>query len=254
MPLTLIGEAVFARCLSAMKEERVAASQEIKAKVKTFTGDKAQVLNDLRAALYASKIVSYAQGYQLMRAAAKTYKWNLNYGGIALVWRGGCIIRSAFLGDIKKAFERNPDLANLLLDKFFKKAVSSRQTGWRRVVVKAGNWASRCPRSARRWRISTATAATGCRPTCCRLSAITSARTPTSAWTNRAASCSTPTGPATAARPPRRRTRRKTTKYTKHTKELPTATHLRGRCCYRPLFSCISCISWLILFCNGDAI
>jgi 6-phosphogluconate dehydrogenase len=137
MPLTLIGEAVFARCLSAVKEERVAASQEIKPKVKEFTGDKAKFVKDLRAALFASKIVSYAQGYQLMRAAAKTYKWNLNYGGIALVWRGGCIIRSAFLGDIKKAFKRNPDLVNLLLDKFFKKAVSSRQAGWRRVVVKA---------------------------------------------------------------------------------------------------------------------
>ena len=136
MPLTLIGEAVFARCLSAVKEERVAASQEIKPKVKVFKGDKAKFVKDLRAALFASKIVSYAQGYQLMRAAAKTYKWNLNYGGIALVWRGGCIIRSAFLGDIKKAFKRNPDLVNLLLDKFFKKAVSSRQAGWRRVIVK----------------------------------------------------------------------------------------------------------------------
>ncbi len=137
MPLTLIGEAVFARCLSAVKEERVAASQEIKPKVKAFSGDKARFLKDLQAALYASKIVSYAQGYQLMRAAAKTYKWNLNYGGIALVWRGGCIIRSAFLGDIKKAFKRNPDLVNLLLDKFFKKAVGSRQAAWRRVVVKS---------------------------------------------------------------------------------------------------------------------
>ena len=137
MPLTLIGEAVFARCLSAVKEERVAASKEIKGKVATFKGDKAKLVKDLRAALYASKIVSYAQGYQLMRAAAKTYKWNLNYGGIALVWRGGCIIRSVFLGDIKKAFKRNPDLVNLLLDKFFKKAVSSRQAGWRRVVVTA---------------------------------------------------------------------------------------------------------------------
>jgi 6-phosphogluconate dehydrogenase len=109
MPLTLIAEAVFARCLSAVKEERVAASQEIKPRVKKFTGDKARFVNDLRAALYASKIVSYAQGYQLMRAAGKTYQWNLNYGGIALVWRGGCIIRSAFLGDIKKAFQRNPE-------------------------------------------------------------------------------------------------------------------------------------------------
>jgi len=137
MPLTLIGEAVFARCLSVVKEERVAAAQEIKGKVGTFKGDRVKALKDLRAALYAAKLVSYAQGYQLMRAAAKTHNWNLNYGGIALVWRGGCIIRSAFLGDIKKAFKRNPALQNLLLDKFFKKAVSSRQAGWRRTVILA---------------------------------------------------------------------------------------------------------------------
>ena len=137
MPLTLIGEAVFARCLSAIKEERVEASQQIKGKVSTFKGDRQKFIKDLGAALYASKIVSYAQGYQLMRAAAKTYKWNLNYGGIALVWRGGCIIRSAFLGEIKKAFKRNPNLVNLLLDKFFKKAVGSRQKAWRRVMVQA---------------------------------------------------------------------------------------------------------------------
>ncbi|MCX7668779.1 MAG: decarboxylating NADP(+)-dependent phosphogluconate dehydrogenase, partial [Anaerolineae bacterium] len=115
MPLTLISEAVFARCLSAIKEERVAASAQLAAKVKPFKGDKARFVNDLRQALYASKIVSYAQGYQLMRAAAKTYNWNLNYGGIALIWRAGCIIRSVFLGEIKKAFKRNPDLVNLLL-------------------------------------------------------------------------------------------------------------------------------------------
>jgi 6-phosphogluconate dehydrogenase len=137
MPLTLIGEAVFARCLSAVKEERVAASQQIPAKAKPFKGDKAKFVNDLRQALFASKIVSYAQGYQLMRAAAKTYNWKLNNGGIALMWRGGCIIRSVFLGDIKKAFKRNPDLVNLLLDKFFNKAVSKRQAAWRRVIMQA---------------------------------------------------------------------------------------------------------------------
>ena len=137
MPLTMIGEAVFARCLSSIKEERVEASKQIKPKVGKFTGDKARFVNDLRRALYASKIVSYAQGYQLMRAAAKTYNWNLNYGGIALVWRGGCIIRSVFLGDITKAYKRNPELVNLLLDPFFKRAVESRQASWRRVVVKA---------------------------------------------------------------------------------------------------------------------
>jgi 6-phosphogluconate dehydrogenase len=136
-PLTLIGEAVFARCLSAAKGERVAAAQQLKPKARVFKGDRAKFINDLRAALYASKIVSYAQGYQLMRGAAATYKWNLNYGGIALVWRGGCIIRSVFLGDIKKAFAREPALVNLLLDKFFKKAVASRQVAWRRVIVAA---------------------------------------------------------------------------------------------------------------------
>jgi len=137
MPLTLIGEAVFARCLSAVKDERVAASQQIPNKCKPFKGDKAKFVNDLRQALFASKIVSYAQGYQLMRAAATTYKWNLNNGGIAMMWRGGCIIRSVFLGDIKKAFKRNPTLVNLLLDPFFRKAVVKRQAAWRRVIMQA---------------------------------------------------------------------------------------------------------------------
>ncbi|MCS7048184.1 MAG: decarboxylating NADP(+)-dependent phosphogluconate dehydrogenase [Verrucomicrobiae bacterium] len=136
-PLTLIAEAVFARCLSALKEERVAASAELKGKVTTFKGNRDKVLADLRAALYAAKLVSYAQGFQLMRAAAKTYNWNLNFGAIALTWRGGCIIRSAFLGDIHKAYRRRPDLPNLLLDKFFKSAVTKRQTAWRRTVVLA---------------------------------------------------------------------------------------------------------------------
>ena len=137
IPLTLIGEAVYARCLSAAKDERVEAAKQIKGDVSAFSGDKKEFIDDLRQALFASKIVSYAQGYQLMRAAAKTYKWNLNYGGIALVWRGGCIIRSAFLGDIKKAFKRNPNLVNLLLDPFFNKAVTGCQAAWRRVVVRA---------------------------------------------------------------------------------------------------------------------
>ncbi len=137
MPLTLIGEAVFARCLSAIKDERVAASKMFTGDVTSFTGDKKQMIDDLRDALYVSKIISYAQGYQLMRAAAKTYGWNLNYGGIALVWRGGCIIRSAFLGKIKEAFDRDPDLGNLLTDPFFMEVVSNRQAAWRRVVVAA---------------------------------------------------------------------------------------------------------------------
>ena len=139
MPLTLIGEAVFARCLSAMKDERVAAAKKLKGpEIKKLTGKKKeQMVKDLQEALYASKIVSYAQGYQLMRAAAKTYGWNLNYGGIALMWRGGCIIRSAFLGKIKEAFDKNPELDNLLLDPFFKRAVTRAQEAWRRVVVSA---------------------------------------------------------------------------------------------------------------------
>ena len=139
MPLTLIGEAVFARCLSAIKDERVAASKKLKGpEAKKLTGKKKeQMVKDLQEALYASKIVSYAQGYQLMRAAAASYDWNLNYGGIALMWRGGCIIRSAFLGKIKDAFDKNPELDNLLLDPFFKRAVTKAQDSWRRVVTSA---------------------------------------------------------------------------------------------------------------------
>jgi len=133
-PLTLIGEAVFARCLSALKEERFAASKVLKGPKAKFRGDRSKFIEDLRKALYASKIVSYAQGYQLMRAAAQEYKWNLNYGGIASIWRGGCIIRSVFLTKIKDAFDKNPDLENLLLDPFFKRAVQKGQTSWRRVV------------------------------------------------------------------------------------------------------------------------
>ncbi|HEY0682909.1 MAG TPA: decarboxylating NADP(+)-dependent phosphogluconate dehydrogenase [Steroidobacter sp.] len=137
IPLTLIGEAVFARALSAAKEERVRASKQLAPVVSEFKGDRKQLIEDLRQALYASKIISYAQGYQLLRSAAKQYQWSLNYGGIALVWRGGCIIRSAFLGDIKKAFDRDPLLVNLLLDPFFRDAVSTRQAGWRRAIVAA---------------------------------------------------------------------------------------------------------------------
>ncbi|MBP7274840.1 MAG: decarboxylating NADP(+)-dependent phosphogluconate dehydrogenase [Kiritimatiellae bacterium] len=136
-PLTLIAEAVFARCLSSLKEERVAAARVLSGPKARFRGNRATIRNDLRDALYASKIVSYAQGYQLMRAAAREYGWTLNYGGIALMWRGGCIIRSAFLGKIKDAYDRNPELVNLLLDPFFKRAVSRAQDGWRRVVAAA---------------------------------------------------------------------------------------------------------------------
>ncbi|MGI6573391.1 MAG: decarboxylating NADP(+)-dependent phosphogluconate dehydrogenase [Fermentimonas sp.] len=135
IPLTLIGESVFSRCLSAQKELRVKASKAIKVAKKPFEGDKRQFIDDLEKALYAAKIISYAQGYDLMMEAAKEYNWNLNYGGIALMWRGGCIIRSRFLGDIKNAFDKNPSLENLLLDPFFKEAVLSAQESWRRVCA-----------------------------------------------------------------------------------------------------------------------
>ncbi len=136
-PLTLIGEAVFARCLSALKDERVEASKTLKGPGAKFTGDKAALIEDLKQALYASKIVSYAQGYQLMREAAKEYGWKLNNGGIALMWRGGCIIRSVFLGKIKEAFDADPDMVNLLLAPFFTDAVENAQAGWRRVIMKS---------------------------------------------------------------------------------------------------------------------
>jgi 6-phosphogluconate dehydrogenase len=137
IPLTLIGEAVFARCLSAIKDERVKASKVLTGPAVKFSGDKKAFINDLKYALYASKIISYAQGYQLMQAAAQEYGWKLNYGGIALMWRGGCIIRSVFLGKIKDAFDKNPELSNLLLDPFFKDTVTKAQQGWRNVVASA---------------------------------------------------------------------------------------------------------------------
>ena len=138
IPLTLIGESVFARCLSALKEERVAASGVLAGPAPgKFEGDRDAFIEDVRQALYASKIVSYAQGYQLMRSAAKTYGWNLNYGGIALMWRGGCIIRSRFLGRIRSAFEANQNLVNLMLDDFFRNELEKAQLGWRRVCAAA---------------------------------------------------------------------------------------------------------------------
>lgn len=135
IPLTLIGEAVFSRCLSAIKEERVSASKILRGPKAAFKGDRDKFLKDLKDAVYASKIVSYAQGYSLMKAAAEEYKWDLNYGGIALMWRGGCIIRSAFLGKIKEAFDNNNKIANLLLDPFFRDKVDKAQKGWRNVVA-----------------------------------------------------------------------------------------------------------------------
>ncbi len=137
VPLTLIGEAVFARCLSAMKDERVEASVLFPHEIPEYTGDKAEFIECIRKALYAAKIISYAQGYTLLRAAAKTYNWNLNYGGVALMWRGGCIIRSVFLGKIKDAYDKNPELKNLLLDPYFADTVKAHVPAWRKVVSEA---------------------------------------------------------------------------------------------------------------------
>ncbi len=136
-PLTLIGEAVFARFLSAIKDERVAASQILSGAQTHFQGDTKTMLEDLEQALYASKIVSYAQGYQLMRAVAAEQGWHLNFGGIAVMWSAGCIIRSAFLSNIKDAFDADPDLVNLLLAPFFQQAIEKGQAGWRRVAIAA---------------------------------------------------------------------------------------------------------------------
>ena len=137
IPLTLIGEAVYARTLSAMKDERVEASKVLTGPTPKFEGDKKAFIEDIRQALFASKIISYAQGYVLLKYAAKDYGWDLNYGGIALMWRGGCIIRSVFLGKIKDAFDKNPELSNLLLDPFFKEKIEEAQSAWRRVIATA---------------------------------------------------------------------------------------------------------------------
>jgi 6-phosphogluconate dehydrogenase len=137
-PVTLIGESVFARCLSALKEERVTASKILQGPTsKAFVGDRAAFIEDVRRALYCSKMTSYAQGYMLLRAAAKENGWNLNMGGIALMWRGGCIIRSRFLGKIKEAFNKNPGIENLLLDSFFSGALNQYQASWRKALIQA---------------------------------------------------------------------------------------------------------------------
>ena len=135
--LTLIGEAVFARCLSAVKNERLKAAELYPHEVKKYTGDKKEFIEKIRKALYASKIISYAQGYSLMAAAAKEFGWNLNYGGIALMWRGGCIIRSVFLGKIKEAYDKNPNLENLLMDDYFKGVITELVDAWRDVCAYA---------------------------------------------------------------------------------------------------------------------
>ena len=137
VPVTLIGEAVYGRCLSAMKDERVAASKVLSGPKRQAALDRQPFIEDVRRALYCSKVISYAQGYMLLREAAKEHGWNLNFGGIALMWRGGCIIRSRFLGKIKEAFDKNPRLTNLLMDDFFGKVLNEYQASWRRAIVEA---------------------------------------------------------------------------------------------------------------------
>jgi len=141
IPVTLIGEAVFARCLSSLKQERVRASKVIPGPQKeAFHGDKKQFIDDLEQALYASKIISYTQGFMLMRQTAKDLSWNLNYAGIARMWRGGCIIKSVFLNDIAAAYAKNRDLESLLFDEFFVEAIGKAQPGWRRIIAQAVLW------------------------------------------------------------------------------------------------------------------
>ena len=137
VPLTLINEAVASRCISDMKEERVQAGKSYERSNKMIADVKEEFIEDIRKALYASKIISYAQGYSLMRSAAKEYGWDLKFGNIALIWRGGCIIRSAFLGKIKEAFYRDPNLSNLILDPYFKSVIEDCLPSWRKVVAKA---------------------------------------------------------------------------------------------------------------------
>jgi 6-phosphogluconate dehydrogenase len=139
VPLTMVVEAVFGRALSSLKEERCAAARVITGPPSRIGGDQNDFIKDLEQAVYASKIMSYTQGYMLFKAAAREYQWNLNYGGIALMWRGGCIIRPAFLGKIKEAYDANPTLENLLLSPYFNRQIASSQEGWRRVVAKAVN-------------------------------------------------------------------------------------------------------------------
>ncbi|KAL4810839.1 6-phosphogluconate dehydrogenase [Aspergillus unguis] len=140
MPVTLIGEAVFARCLSALKDERIRASGVLQGPTPEFTGNKEEFIADLEQALYASKIISYAQGFMLIQNAAKEYGWKLNKPAIALMWRGGCIIRSVFLKDITEAYRKDPELENLLFNDFFNKAIHTAQKGWRNVVSKGALW------------------------------------------------------------------------------------------------------------------
>eukprot|EP01104_Vermistella_antarctica_P012169 TRINITY_DN3475_c0_g1_i2.p1 TRINITY_DN3475_c0_g1~~TRINITY_DN3475_c0_g1_i2.p1 ORF type:complete len:481 (+),score=140.37 TRINITY_DN3475_c0_g1_i2:50-1444(+) len=146
VPLTLIGEAVFARCLSGLKDDRVIASKILKGPPKVeFSGDQQKLIDDIRDALFASKLVSYAQGYTLMREVSNDKDWHLNYGSIALMWRGGCIIRSTFLGKIKEAFDTDPLLSNLLINPFFQAKMDAAQEGWRRVAALSCTTGLPCP-------------------------------------------------------------------------------------------------------------
>jgi 6-phosphogluconate dehydrogenase len=137
VPMTMVTEAVFARSLSALKDERLAAATILRGPERRFDGERREFVEDIGHAIYASKIVSYAQGYMLMREAAGEHSWHINYGGVALMWRGGCIIRSRFLGKIRDAFAKNPELYNLLLDDFFRGVIDRSQASWRRVVARA---------------------------------------------------------------------------------------------------------------------
>ncbi len=206
IPLTLIAEAVFSRCLSAQKDERVTASKVLKGPSNRFSGNAQQFIDDIEMALYASKIISYAQGYVLMNAMAKKSGWEMNNGGIALMWRGGCIIRSAFLGKIKVAFDRDPKLTNLLLDPYFTSELTHAQDGWRRTIATAAMHGVPVPAMS-----SALSYYDGYR--CNHLPAnLLQAqrdffgRTPTSASIGRAASSSTPTGRVGGGRRPPRRT------------------------------------------------
>ena len=206
-PLTLIGESVFSRCLSALKEERVEASKVLRGpKSAAKVGDRTKFIEDVRRALFSSKIISYAQGYMLLRAAGKEYGWNLNMGGIALMWRGGCIIRSQFLGKIKDAYRKNKNLDNLLLDKYFSRLVNKYQASWRKALIHAVKLGVPTPAFSTALAFFDGYRSERCRQTCCRRNATSSARIPTSASTSRVVSSSIPTGRDTADGFRRRRT------------------------------------------------
>ncbi len=195
IPITLMAEAVYGRCVSAMKDLRVEASKSFKPGNAKISGDRALFVRDISHALYALQDRQLRAGLHAHVRGGRAEQVEPELRRHRLMWRGGCIIRSAFLGDIKAAFDKNKKLTNLLLAPFFKKAIKSSQRGWRKVVSTAVKKGIRCRLSARRFPSSTASAPSASRRTCCKRSATTSARTPTSAWTNRAASSSTRTGP-----------------------------------------------------------